>query len=209
MYTCDQYYRLSLQDSMFGQLNSGGGMRQLHLRPKQLRENELNIMNDLKERGPVCALVAVHDDFVKFWRRKGGPNGMVYQLGCMGPLVPTGFKEIHAVLLVGWGTGSDGTPYWIVRNSWRASMAQPDGHFRMLRGSNHLGIESSVAACWFDKPEPGTMAERIGLSHRLVSATSKMDSSPHGAAAVATVVAVITVLICLTVVITLHVGRDG
>ena len=49
----------------------------------------------------------------------------------------------HYVNIIGWGSENE-TPYWIVRNSWGSSWGE-DGYFRILRGVNLLGIESSCS----------------------------------------------------------------
>lgn len=41
----------------------------------------------------------------------------------------------HAVLLVGYGTAKDGTPYWKLKNSWTSDWGD-DGYFRLLRGAD-------------------------------------------------------------------------
>jgi KDEL-tailed cysteine endopeptidase len=44
----------------------------------------------------------------------------------------------HAVLLIGYGT-DNGTPYWLVKNSWGTSWGE-GGYVRIYRGSaNDLG----------------------------------------------------------------------
>ena len=50
----------------------------------------------------------------------------------------------HAVRLLGWGV-EKGTPYWLLANSWNSDWGD-HGTFKILRGENHCGIESSVVA---------------------------------------------------------------
>ena len=47
----------------------------------------------------------------------------------------------HDVELTGWGTTEGGIPYWVARNSWGTYWGER-GWFKILRGSNHLFIES-------------------------------------------------------------------
>ena len=48
----------------------------------------------------------------------------------------------HAVTLVGYGV-SNGTPYWLVRNSWGKSWGE-NGYFRIYRGSGVCGINQYI-----------------------------------------------------------------
>lgn len=52
-------------------------------------------------------------------------------------------KGGHSVVLHGWGEES-GAKYWIGRNSWGTGWGE-EGLFRILRGENHLGIETGVS----------------------------------------------------------------
>jgi hypothetical protein len=49
----------------------------------------------------------------------------------------------HGVKILGWGT-EDGTPYWLVANSWGTKWAGLGGFFKILRGRNSAGIELNV-----------------------------------------------------------------
>lgn len=50
----------------------------------------------------------------------------------------------HAVKMLGWGV-EDGTPYWLVANSWNESWGD-HGFFKIIRGKNECGIEASAVA---------------------------------------------------------------
>ncbi|XP_045457968.1 chymomexicain-like [Melitaea cinxia] len=46
-----------------------------------------------------------------------------------------GYQVNHAVLLVGYGKGEDGTPYWLIKNSWGEGWGDK-GYFKIHRGVN-------------------------------------------------------------------------
>lgn len=91
-------------------------------------QGEEDMMNEIFQRGPiVCGIDA---------------NGIEnYTGGIINDT--TGQNEInHAVSVVGYGVDDSGTPYWHVRNSWGSYYGE-EGFFRIVRGSNNLGIETS------------------------------------------------------------------
>ena len=85
----------------------------------------------IQQGGPVEAAFSVYADFFSYssgvYRHKTG-----------------GLEGGHAIKIVGWGN-DNGTPYWIVANSWGTSWGQ-QGYFWILKGSNECGIESNVIA---------------------------------------------------------------
>ncbi|KAL6732923.1 hypothetical protein Aduo_003628 [Ancylostoma duodenale] len=102
-----------------------------------LPKDEAAIRKEIMENGPVQATFTVYQDFYLY--RKG-----VYKH--MG-----GWKTgAHAVKILGWGTekitNSTHTidvPYWLIANSWNVDWGE-QGYFRMIRGEDNCGIESSV-----------------------------------------------------------------
>lgn len=164
-YRCQDHYQVSLYDT-FGQLNASENRPVMT--EAQRRRNELNIMTEIQQRGPVVGIFHLYSDFEPYWRHRGYPR--VYELGWqyedraerlgvhaqLGDLAwtiatpgPYGLydKEVHAVCLVGWDV-IDNIPCWIARNSWGVDGGQR-GYFYIRRGNNTLGIEGSVYACWF------------------------------------------------------------
>nr|CAD7392860.1 unnamed protein product [Timema cristinae] len=93
--------------------------------------NAIQMQLEIYKNGPVEGAFTVYSDFVQY---KSG----VYQH-------VTG-TELggHAIKIIGWGTEED-TPYWLVANSWNSDWGD-HGFFKILRGSDHCGIESQVSA---------------------------------------------------------------
>jgi cathepsin B len=105
---------------------------------KHLAKNSYNYntvqdaMTGLFQSGSVTVSFDVYEDFLTY---KGG----VYQ--------PTSSNLLggHSVKLVGWGTTTDGTPYWLVQNSWNQYWGL-NGDFMILRGQDCCGIEDDMVA---------------------------------------------------------------
>jgi len=91
---------------------------------------EKEIQKLILSGGPVETAFTVYSDFENY-------AGGVYQHA-------TGDKAGgHAVKIVGWGV-DNGVKYWKVANSWNPYWGE-EGYFRILRGSNHCGIEDEAA----------------------------------------------------------------
>jgi len=90
-----------------------------------------NIANEIMRNGPVAAAFTVYEDFYTY---KSG----VYQY------VSGKYLGNHAIKIIGFGVEND-TPYWLIVNSWNESWGE-QGLFKILRGSDHCGIESMAAA---------------------------------------------------------------
>jgi len=188
MYTCDSVYSLTLDRSLFRQINTSGNLRET-MDDAQKARNTRNIMREIFNRGPVCAVFNIFSDFITYWGlqdrqrrvyrlgwdRKGADKTAFEALprdkqqlgdlawykdaqssssageGGRAPNNPVGisYEELHAVAILGWGESETEGKYWIVRNSWGSTLSD-DGTFLIRRGDNHLGIESSVFACWFN-----------------------------------------------------------
>lgn len=92
---------------------------------------ESQYMTELTNKGPFEVAFSVYEDFLTY---KTG----VYQHR-------TGrFLGGHAVKLIGYGSDA-GTKYWLIANSWNESWGD-QGFFKILRGNDECGIESSGAA---------------------------------------------------------------
>ena len=92
---------------------------------------EQNIMQELYQNGPVEASFTVYDDFPTY---KSG----VYQH------VTGSYLGGHAIKMIGWGV-ENGVKYWLCVNSWNEEWGDK-GFFKIRRGNNECGIESSVNA---------------------------------------------------------------
>ena len=100
-------------------------------KPFQVMADQVMIMRELMNNGPAETTFTVYEDFVNY---KSGVYKHVHgsRLG------------EHAVRLLGWGE-ENGHPYWLLANSWNSDWGDK-GTFKILRGSDECGIESSVMA---------------------------------------------------------------
>jgi cathepsin B len=96
-----------------------------------VKRNEDQIRLEIYKNGPVEAAFTVYEDFVQY---KSGVYQHVTGKALGG----------HAIKIFGYGVES-GTKYWLVANSWNSDWGD-NGTFKILRGSDHLGIESQISA---------------------------------------------------------------
>nr|ACO11618.1 Cathepsin B precursor [Caligus rogercresseyi] len=94
-----------------------------------IRSDPKQIQLEIMDNGPVEAAFSVYSDFMN---DKSG----VYRH------VKGSLLGGHAIRILGWGV-EKGTPYWLVANSWNTDWGDK-GTFKILRGSDHCGIEGSV-----------------------------------------------------------------
>jgi cathepsin C len=103
--------------------------------------SELEMMREIYTNGPVAVSFEVTSAFQMY---KGGvyvePKESMDHL-----LVNRWELTNHIVFIVGWGTTTDGIPFWRVQNSWSENWGE-QGYFRIRRGTDELAIESMALA---------------------------------------------------------------
>jgi len=84
------------------------------------------MMQEIYQRGPIACGIAVTQDMENY------TSGIFND--------PTHDTEIvHEVSIVGFGE-EDGTPYWMIRNSWGTHWGL-DGFMKLIRGTNSLVLK--------------------------------------------------------------------
>lgn len=150
----------------------------LPLPPKNKRgaSNELAMMSELYQRGPIVCSISTPDDFVYEYR------GGVYVDGAVNA---TRDDVDHDVEVVGWGTeeteNGEDLDFWVVRNSWGTFWGEL-GFFRVQRGVNALFIEDGD--CWYAQPEHGmeTRVRRGELSGTMYGVVEADKTKKRGSA---------------------------
>jgi len=110
-----------------------------------ISRNVEQIQTEIMKNGPVEAAITVYDDFLLY---KSGVYHHVHGLRLGG----------HAVKILGWGVENE-TPYWLLANSWNEDWGD-HGFFKVLRGSNEIGVESGIVA---GLPKVGSVSKRKPL----------------------------------------------
>lgn len=103
------------------------------LKSYSIHRNVADIQKEIMDNGPVEGAFTVYEDLITY---KSGVYQHVHG------------KELggHAIRILGWGVfGDEKIPYWLIANSWNTDWGD-NGFFRILRGQDHCGIESSISA---------------------------------------------------------------
>jgi len=95
-----------------------------------------NMMAEIAARGPIACVISVTDALIAY-------TGGIFN-DTTGLIEPD-----HVISVVGWGE-DNGVPFWIIRNSWGTFWGET-GWFRLIRGTNNLGIESQ--GCFWATPK--------------------------------------------------------
>jgi len=96
-----------------------------------VKRDQNKIQAEIMTNGPVEGAFTVYEDFVNY---KSGVYQHVSGKALGG----------HAIRILGWGV-EDGTKYWLIANSWNSDWGD-NGYVKILRGEDHLGIESEISA---------------------------------------------------------------
>lgn len=102
-----------------------------HFGAKAYSVGPKDIQQEILTNGPVEGAFTVYEDFVNY---KEGVYQHVHGKVLGG----------HAIKILGWGVENE-TPYWLIANSWNSDWGD-NGFVKILRGSDHCGIENSVTA---------------------------------------------------------------
>jgi len=92
------------------------------------------MQREILTKGPIEVAFFVFSDFLTY------SNGTYFRTPSA-----TGPQGGHAVRILGWGVDDMGTDYWLVANSWSSAWGER-GFFRIRRGTNECGIETTPVA---------------------------------------------------------------
>ncbi|CAG4983036.1 cathepsin B [Colias croceus] len=96
-----------------------------------IRGGEDHIKAEIYKNGPVEGAFTVYSDL------------LTYKSGVYKHTIGDALGG-HAIKIMGWGV-ENGNKYWLIANSWNSDWGD-NGFFKILRGEDHCGIESSIVA---------------------------------------------------------------
>ena len=131
---------------------------------------EKDIMNEIYKHGPVSCGI----DCVPILDAKGPGVFKSKETGHIN----------HLISVVGWGETDDGTPYWIMRNSWGEYWGD-NGYLKIYRGNNTISIEEDCGYAdpvdtWSNQPIP-SVSENDEAEPEIVSdeIEKKEEKNPY------------------------------
>jgi len=94
------------------------------------------MQREIYENGPIAVGIDVFEDFMEYhqgvyYHREGAEVGG------------------HLVRFIGWGVENE-VPYWLGTNSWGDEWGT-QGTFKIVRGTNHVGVEKFAVASAYDQ----------------------------------------------------------
>ena len=95
---------------------------------------EEEIIEEILKNGPVTATISLMNDFAHY------SNG-IYKTS---NFFANNLNEYHNIEIFGWGQ-ENGIPFWLIQNSFGKDWGI-NGTAKILRGENHIGIESYATA---------------------------------------------------------------
>lgn len=126
-------------------------------------KGEVKMQKEIFARGPIVCSIAADLTFLLDYE-KHLVDGIYVDASYFpqdGTPSPHNASEIdHDVEITGWGVTDSGIPYWVARNSWGTYWGER-GWFRILRGFNHLFIESD---CQWAVPDVAPLEANLGQS---------------------------------------------
>lgn len=108
-------------------------------------DSEHEMMKEIKVNGPIVASFNPTQNFALYNSGIFMPEQDFINHAEFYQRVVNWVEVNHSILIYGWGEDYNGVKYWNVMNSWGDDWGE-EGHFRILRGENTLGIEFMATA---------------------------------------------------------------
>ena len=126
-------------------------------------KGEADMQKEIIARGPIVCSMAADLPFLLDYERHlvdGVYVDATYFPMDGSPSSHNASEIDHDVEITGWGVTKSGIPYWVARNSWGTYWGER-GWFRILRGFNHLFIESD---CQWAVPDVAPLESNLKQS---------------------------------------------